>query len=119
MTLAVGAYSGPRAVWGAIAHPAKNATHKATPIGRSPLEVLDCNGIQYHIYSRPIFVLNQRPIETSNLILFKFSSPDTKLELFLGQMRMPDSTCYRGLFALALATLLGSCAEYGPYHANT
>jgi hypothetical protein len=34
-------------------------------------------------------------------------------------MRNPDSIWYRGLFALALATLLGSCAEYGPYHANT
>src|SRR5499427_1759356 len=34
-------------------------------------------------------------------------------------MRASDSICYRGLLALALATLLGSCAEYGPYHANT
>ena len=34
-------------------------------------------------------------------------------------MRTRDSIWYRGFFALALATLLGSCAAYGPYHANT
>ena len=34
-------------------------------------------------------------------------------------MRAPNSFWYRGFFALALATLLGSCAAYGPYHANT
>src|SRR5215467_8740732 len=34
-------------------------------------------------------------------------------------MRAADSIWYRGLLAPALATLLGSCAAYGPYHANT
>jgi hypothetical protein len=34
-------------------------------------------------------------------------------------MRSPDSICYRALSALAVVTLLGSCAPYGPYHANT
>src|SRR6201987_6215070 len=33
-------------------------------------------------------------------------------------MRTPDSIWYRGLFALALATLLGSCAKYARYHAT-
>ena len=34
-------------------------------------------------------------------------------------MRRSNSIWDRGLFALALMTLLWSCAEYGPYHANT
>lgn len=34
-------------------------------------------------------------------------------------MGASDWIWYRGWLALALATLLGSCAEYGPYHANT
>jgi len=34
-------------------------------------------------------------------------------------MRASNSIWYTGSLALALATLLGSCAEYGPYHANT
>ena len=34
-------------------------------------------------------------------------------------MRSPDSICYRALSALAVVILLGSCAAYGPYHANT
>ena len=34
-------------------------------------------------------------------------------------MRDVRLICCRGLFVLALVTLLGSCAEYGPYHANT
>src|SRR5262245_16018703 len=37
----------------------------------------------------------------------------------LVQMRLVNSTWCRGLLAPALATLLGSCAAYGPYHANT
>ena len=34
-------------------------------------------------------------------------------------MRASDSIWYRGLLVPALATLLGSCAAYGPYHANS
>ncbi len=34
-------------------------------------------------------------------------------------MRNPDSIWYRVLFGLTLAILSGSCAPYGPYHANT
>jgi hypothetical protein len=34
-------------------------------------------------------------------------------------MRDANSIWFRGLFALALMTFLGSCAEYGPFHANT
>src|SRR5215471_2457055 len=34
-------------------------------------------------------------------------------------MRDANSIWCRGLFALALVTLLWSCAEYGPFHANT
>ena len=34
-------------------------------------------------------------------------------------MRNPDSIWYRVLFCLTLAILSGSCAPYGPYHANT
>src|SRR5262249_2323695 len=38
---------------------------------------------------------------------------------FLVKMRSVESAWYRGLLAPALAALLGSCAAYGPYHANT
>src|SRR5215471_757225 len=34
-------------------------------------------------------------------------------------MRNPDSIWYRVLFSLALVIVCGSCASYGPYHANT
>jgi hypothetical protein len=34
-------------------------------------------------------------------------------------MPSPDSICYRTLRVLAMMILLGSCAPYGPYHANT
>ena len=34
-------------------------------------------------------------------------------------MRNPGSIWYRVLFSLTLAILSGSCAPYGPYHANT
>jgi len=34
-------------------------------------------------------------------------------------MRNPDSISWRVAFNLTLAILLGSCASYGPYHANT
>src|SRR5437879_13514734 len=34
-------------------------------------------------------------------------------------MRNPDSIWYRVLFSLTLATLLGSCESYGPFHPNT
>jgi hypothetical protein len=42
-----------------------------------------------------------------------------KSRLFLDQMRSPDSIWYRALFSLIVATLLGSCESYGPFHPNT
>src|SRR5437660_2954889 len=39
--------------------------------------------------------------------------------LLLDQIRNPDAIWHRVLFSLTLAILSGSCASYGPYHANT
>src|SRR5882724_4039522 len=42
-----------------------------------------------------------------------------KRRFFLNQTRNPAAISCRVLFSLTLAILLGSCASYGPYHANT
>src|SRR4030095_11227901 len=118
MMLAAGGYSRPRAARGAVAQPARNARHEATAMSRSPAEVLNCDDILDSDSRCPTCILDQRPIETSNFILFKFYRFNRKSELLLDQMRTPDSIWCRGLFGLALTTLLGSCAAYGPYHAN-
>jgi len=42
MMLAVGAYSGPRAVWGAVAQLAKNARDIAAAMTHVPIDIVDC-----------------------------------------------------------------------------
>jgi len=76
-------------------------------------------GLLYRTLEKLKSVLDQSPTETSSLRLFYSYCLARKVGSFVDHMRDANSIWYRGLFALALMIFLGSCAEYGPFHANT